>query len=352
VIARLLSGLDEGQYLAVRLALGVTLACGLAWGIGWTLSFITPLLVVSFLGTETPSPTLKGQLGVLLVVALGALVGLLISSWLIPFPLLCLTVIGYGLFSAFYLQRGGTSGFVVLMLLIAVLVIPLMGLTSHALALIFTVGFFQAGVVALLVASLMHWILPNRREPAPVAPGDVPDARDRVGYAAVRTLVLLPLVFFFYSFSLVDSLVMLVFAAIFAQQTSVEVGLRTAGALLLANVAGGLLAQVVFHLFVAVPTLPMMLLVMFGVVLFIGPRRFSDRPTAALYTTALSTLLVILGPSVMSSSAEPDAKFLVRVLQIALASAYLLVGFSTLGWVRDRARAIGRPAWLPRRTEA
>lgn len=341
-MASLSSGLSDGHYLAVRLALGVTLACALAWGVGWTLSFITPLLVVSFLGAESPTPTLKGQVGVLLIMALGALAGFLISSWLVPFPLLCLTVIGYGLFCSFYLQRGGAPGFVVLMLLIAVLVIPLMGLTSHAAVRIFAVGFFQAGAVALIVVSLMHWLLPNRREPGPLTAVAAPDASDRVGYAAVRTVVLLPLVLFFYSFALVDSLVMLVFAAIFAQQASVEVGLKTASALLLANVFGGLLAQVVFYLFVAVPTLPMMVLVMFGVGLFIGGRRFSDRPTAVLYTTALSTLLVILGPSVMSASAEPDAKFLLRVMQIALASAYLLVGFALLEWARERSAALRR----------
>ena len=141
---------------------------------------------------------------------------------------------------------------------------------------------------------------------------------------------MLPLVALFFSLGLVDSILTLVFAAIFAQQPDLRSGLRGAAALVLANFAGGLAAVLVFGLFVGAPTFTFMIAMMLLVGLLFGKRIFSDRPSAGLYGTAISTLLIIAGGAVTSTGDATTLDVLQRVFQIGLAAAYLVVAFSLI----------------------
>ena len=94
--------------------------------------------------------------------------------------------------------------------------------------------------------------------------------------------------------------------------------------LVLANTAGGIASIIVFELLVIVPMLGYYLMLVGLVGLIFGGRLFSTRPTAALYGTAFSTFLVIIG-STTGGDSEADAKAYSRVLQIMLSVVYVVV---------------------------
>ena len=51
----------------LRYAVGSTLAMAVAMGLDWPLSFLTPVLTLSFLASPAPRPTLKMGLGFILI---------------------------------------------------------------------------------------------------------------------------------------------------------------------------------------------------------------------------------------------------------------------------------------------
>jgi hypothetical protein len=323
------SRFDESDRRALRLGLGLAIACGLAWGVVWDLSVLTPVLAVSFLSTRGPAPTLRAQLSILLMIAAASILGLFIAVVLTPFPGLCLAVICSGLFYAFYLQAGGGSPFVVLMLLMALLVIPLLGAESAAVAVMFALGFAISGAAALFVVTAVFVLIPEPGTNAEAPGKSSAKVSQQMCYeqALPRTLAMLPLVALFFSQGLVSSLLTLVFAAIFAQQPDMRTGLKGAAALVVANFAGGLVAVGVFSLLVGAPTFTFMIALMSLLGVLFGSRIFSDRPTAALYSTALSTLLIIAGGAVTSQGDATTYDVLVRLLQIGAAAIYLVVAF-------------------------
>jgi hypothetical protein len=324
------SRFDESGRRVLRLGVGLAAACGLAWGVVWDLSVLTPVLAVSFLSAGGPAPTLRAQLGILLMIAAAAIFGLFIAVVLTPFPGLCLTVICSGLFYAFYLQASGGSPFVVLMLLMALLVIPLLGAESAPVAVVFAQGFAISGAAALFIVTAAFMLIPEPDTDVEAPEKASAEVSRHACYeqALPRALAMLPLVALFFSQGLVDSLLTLVFAAIFAQQPDMRTGLKGAVALVLANFGGGLLAVGVFGLLVGAPTFTFMIAAIMFLGVFFGSRIFSERPAAKLYGTALSTLLIIAGGAVTSEGDATTFDVLQRVFQIGMAAAYLIIAFS------------------------
>ncbi len=71
---------DVTSLRVLRYAIGSAAAMALAMGVGWQLSFLTPVLALSFLGTPTPRPTLREGLLFVATIAVACLAGLLLAS--------------------------------------------------------------------------------------------------------------------------------------------------------------------------------------------------------------------------------------------------------------------------------
>jgi hypothetical protein len=91
-------------------------------------------------------------------------------------------------------------------------------------------------------------------------------------------------------------------------------------------VGGGLAAIVAFNLLTVVPNLILLglLTLLFG--LFFGEKLFSGKPVSALYGTAFSTFLLILG-NVTSFIGEAGEMVWTRIFQLAIVVIYLLTAF-------------------------
>jgi hypothetical protein len=338
---------DAGAVRTLRLAAGITLAAALALGIGWPLSFLAPVLATSLLATRTPCPSLATGVGLVAVITIAGAAGLIaVAPLAIHYPLVCAVALGGLLFGIFRAGYGGTSPFVILFLLIAVLLIPMIAQQSLFAAQEVAVGLIAGGAAAIGLTWVAYAVFPDLPESVVVtAPTDAIASSPRVltQRAAVTTAVVYPVALVFYSFGLTSHLVVLVFIAILAQQPSLVAGRKASGAVILGNLAGGVAAMVFYELLVAAPSFGFFLALMFLTTLLLGAKIFSDDRLAAIYPTVLSTLLLLVGGSVAPYGDDVDTKFQTRIVQIGLASAYVVGAFALIERLRAEASIDERP---------
>jgi hypothetical protein len=329
----------------LRLAMGVTVTVGLALGIGWKLSFITPVLVASFLSAPAPGPSARAGLGIILSIAGAFALGVVVTLALVPYPPVCLLAIALLLFLIFYWNLGGAPPFLVTMLLIAVTVIPLMGTQSGALVVEFAKGFLLSGSIAVGLVYVAHALLPDpttlasQAPPPAPAPSMPPDERLRL--AVISTAVVFPLAVLFLTFQLTGALLVLVFVALLAQQPSLVTGLKGGLFLIAGSLLGGITAVVFYNLLIAVPSFFFLLLLTLLVCLLYGEQIFSDNRVGALFASGITTVFVLIGSGTGPIGDEADAKFYTRIFLIIVATVYMVGAMSLLEHLthrRERAR--------------
>lgn len=314
------------QTRALRLALGVTLSVALAYAIAWPISFLTTVLVAKFLSAPTPRPSLKAGLGIIVSLALASLAGMLLVWTVVPFMVVCLLLIGLGLFWIFLLNARGVSPFLIVMLTIGVTLLPMLALNSPALAGQVALGLVFGGAVSVLIVWLAFVLVPDPSgATSDIVPEQLPEKSFSVQlhYATVSTLIVMPLVVVFYMLNFSGAALMMVFVAIMAQQPQLKSTVVGGVMMVLGNTFGGLVAIIVYNLLVAVPSFAFLLLVVLLFSLLFAQLIFSGHKLAAVYASAFTTMLVLLGSSTGTFGKEADVNFYLRILQIIMASVYM-----------------------------
>lgn len=324
---------DSRGLRVLRYAIGSTIAMSVAMGFNWQLSFLVPVLSLSFLASPAPRPTLEQGVNFVAIVGVACLAGFLLGVYVISYPLLYIPLAGLVLFRLFYYKATGRSPLLTTWLLIALLVIPLITITSPAIAGLVAIGILVGAAVTVLVVWLTYGLLPDppvtsgSGEPAPSARPSVPPATERFKTAAISTLVVLPVFVLFYSFRLQSSLLILVFVGLLSSQPGFATNFKAGGALVIGNAIGGGAAIVMYELLVVVPEFYFLIVVTLLAGLLFGARVFSDKPTAKLYGMAFSTLLLVIGSTTAGGSSEAGAKVYTRVAQIIIAVVYVVMAF-------------------------
>jgi hypothetical protein len=338
--------LDTRGRQILRYALGATMAMAVALGFNWQLSFLAPVLSLSFLASPGPRPALRQGGGFLATIAVACVAGLLLGKFLIAYPVVYIPFTGLVLLRLFYMKAGGRSPMLTMWLLIALLVIPLIVMTSPAIAGMAAAGILISAAATLCVVWLTHGLLPDPPRdvsdlgrPAPAEQPAVPPPLERFKTAAISTLVVLPLLTLFYSFQLQSALLILVFVALLSSQPGFATNFKAGGALVLGNTIGGAAAVLVYQMLVIVPEFYFLILITFLAGLVFGAQVFSNRPTAKLYGMAFSTLLLVIASTTASGSTEASEKVYARVIQIVIAVVYVVMAFG----VADRFVRRGRP---------
>jgi hypothetical protein len=317
----------------LRYALGSTIAMTVALGVGWQLSFLAPVLSLGFLASPAPRPSLKQGVGFLATIAVACLAGLMLGRYLISLPLVYVPFTGFLLLRLFYMKASGRSPLLTMWLLIALLVIPLITMTSPAIANWVAAGILISATATVGVVWLTHGLLPDpahqhsANAAAVAAAPAVLLPAERFHTAAVSTLVVLPLLVLFYSLQLQSALLILIFVALLSSQPGFASNFKAGAALVVGNAMGGAAAIVVYELLVIVPEFGFLIVVTLLAGLIFGTRVFSDKPTAKLYGMAFSTLLLVIGSTTTSASAEAGAKVYTRVVQIVIAVVYVVMAF-------------------------
>ena len=121
----------------------------------------------------------------------------------------------------------------------------------------------------------------------------------------------------------------LIFVAVYSVAPVLNVSKHDTLYNVLANVLGGCAALVFYWLLVAVPEYYFLIaLSLLGALLF-GAMMFSDRPSAAYYSAAFSTLLVLICTS-MGEGADFAANFWICVALAAITGLYVVGALSVL----------------------
>ncbi|UCH84426.1 MAG: DUF2955 domain-containing protein, partial [Candidatus Latescibacterota bacterium] len=213
------SGDDYLRNLRIlRYAVGSTLAMAFAMGFGWQLSYLTPVLALSFLATPAPRPTLKDGVLFVAVIAVACMAGSLLGRHLLPYPLVFIPFTGLVLLHLFYAKSGGASPLLITWLMIAVLLIPLVAMQSSALVVGVAGGLILGAAMTVIMVWLAYGIFPDpvglSAQSAAPAPAQNPSKAERVRDSLMSTVVVLPVMVLFYCFEFVSSLLVLIFIAL------------------------------------------------------------------------------------------------------------------------------------------
>jgi hypothetical protein len=326
---------DVRSIRTLRLGVGITLAAGVSLAVGWPAAFLTPVLATSLLASGAPCPSLRTGAVLVAIIAASSVFGLVVLAPLaIYYPMICAIAIGLFLFLIFRASYGGTSPFLVLWLLIAVLLLPMIAQESLAAAQELAGSMVLSGAAAVGFTWVAHTLVPDPPGVAPPAPAAAADTSQRDVRAAITTGVVLPVALIFYSFGLLSDLVILVFVAILAQQPSLRAGRKASSAVLLGNLGGGIAAMAFYQLLVGAPTLGFFVALLALTSLVVGTLVFSDRPEAPVYATVLSTVLLLVGGSVAPLGDDVGGSFTTRIGQILVAAVYVVGALSLVERVR------------------
>ncbi|GAA5215462.1 DUF2955 domain-containing protein [Corallincola platygyrae] len=332
---------DPQQRRMLRFAIGTTLAMAFAAVSGMPVGYLIPVLTVSLLGNSQPCLDVSSGLKIIVLIAGSALFGLLFSAATLRYPLPCMLLVILLLFRIFYSAAKGAPAIVSAMLLIAITMVPVVALTHQALALMVAGGLATAGLFAVFFLWLSHTLVPDLGTDAPAAQAPKPDPiseADATRSALISTSVVAPAVVLFYYWGITSHLLTLVFICLLALNPNLQKSGKGALALLLANFSGGLVALLLFQLLVAMPELTALIIFVFATALLFSQRLFSDRPTAPLYATAFSTVLLLIGSTTGDFGGDADEKFYARIIGIGLAAVYVIFGFVVVAIFSPKAR--------------
>jgi len=323
----------------LRYAFGVTGAVAIAFAVNWPLSFLTPVFVAVFLALPLPTMTIRQGLNGLLYVVAAFFLGLSFTLFLLPFPLVYVFLLGLTLFHIYYLANRRGPVLLVLFSLMAVLILPMLGITHDVFPTVFALYFAFSAALAVLFVWLAHGLFPD---PAAGKAGRGRTARFQPGYsrpAAITafksTVAILPIAVLFISANWSSQLLIMIFAAIFSLSPGLAQGTAAALKSLKSTLIGGVAALGFFYLLIAVPELYFFIILMLLTTLWFGAGIFSDHPNAQYLSSAVTTIIVLLGSS-MGEDASITDTFVTRVLLISASALYIVGIFSVLDGIFSR----------------
>lgn len=321
---------DEASlHATLRFAVGVTGAFVLSELLQWWPSFLAPVLAAVLLGNLPMRPPLKMALALIATMTAGALAVFALASFLHDIPVELFGVIGLGLFLCFLAMASGRPVLPFILLLMCLTTIPVLVMVAPTQAGILPTALIRGIVLALAVTWVVHVLWPRTQapKPKPAAPANSATPLTR---ALLSTAVVMPLMLVYLLFGLTDALPVLLATVLLVINFDLQSGRVQALAMILGNFAGGLLALVLHTLLLIVPSLPVLALLSFVVLLGFGQRIAAGGPAASVALIACNAMLIIFSLAIASGSASL-ALWLVRVFQFALAGAFAMV-MMTLLW--------------------
>ena len=328
---------------ALRFATGMALSIAIAYGVSWPMAWLATILTAAFLGNRAPAPNLKASLAVLLAIALIFGVGLFTTLHFYHYPLVFAVLVGLALYLNFFLAARGGSKLIVLLCTMAILLIPLVGGPEPRLAMMVSSGFLTSAAVALFCTQVAHTLVPGGTVP----PTRATEVADHPAQSAwLSTAVILPVALVCLTFNMTGAVLPLIQISALSQKPDFSMGAAGGKALIAANLGGGLVAVAFYQLLQISPTYPFLVAGLTALALLFSRYIFSDRPTAPLYASAFSTVLILIGGGTGQFGGDTDAGFYQRIVLILLAVCYVVGALSLLQMHTVRERWLRMGHWL------
>ncbi len=328
----------------LRLAFGVWAAIAVAYGVAWQLSFIAPLFATIFLVFPAWIGW-KMAIQLLRRLSYSLLLGLLISEFLLGFPVICILVYGLLFFFIYYNDTPLAPPFAAMFMTIGITIVPMMGLAGAGLPQFIAMSLFVNLGLGLVCAWIFHSLMPNSlatqniQAPAgkKAAPPSLAPREERVRQALTSTIVALTAIIIFFSLNLVAyafAMIQICFMVGAPNAKGSAQALKDNG---VACCIGGLAIIIVFNLLVAVPTYPFLLLLCLLCTLLFSKQIFSGTPMSKAYMSGLTTFLVLLGTSTMVEKVA-SINFYLRIAQILFAGLFAVAGLLFVGYLLNPDR--------------
>ena len=324
------TSLSLSQVRALRLGLGVAICFIIAVSINWQLAYLTPVLLSKLLSSPKKPISAKAGMGLLIIILLSFFPFLILGQIAIVQPAVAIALSLLGFFYIFYANAlGKLNPIITIMMLIGITVLPLMTLTKPELSWWFTSGFIFSAGMAIVFALICFWLMPDPADthyPAPAEPQSNTEKLLAQIQAGISTLVVFPLALYFYATNALSEALIIVFVAILMQNTDLASNIKAGIGLVVTNILGGVVALAIFTILAAAPTLPIFTLIMMAGCLLVAQQMYSDSKLAPFFAAGFSTTLVLLGSITTSAGGDFNEKFFTRIIQITLASSYVVLG--------------------------
>jgi hypothetical protein len=332
----------SATHAVLRFAVAVTAAFVIGEVLGWWPSFLAAVLAAVLLASLPVRPTLRMAVGLVAVMAVVAWLPYLLASLLRGVPVVLFGLVALGMLLGFHALLLGRPKLPAMLLLICLAVIPVVVLTApaQAAALPWALVRGMALALGLILVTWAAWpaLPPPRAMPAQAPPG-VTSSR----LALLATGVMLPILLVYLLFGLVDALPVIVTTVMLVMNFDPAQSARHALALILGNLAGGLLGWCMHLALLTTPTLPFLALLLFLVSIGFAQRIAVGGAVGAVALVACNAALIIFGTALATGPASVMV-WLTRLTQFALAGAFAL-GMMHLLWQRF-ATVAARPAAL------
>ncbi|WP_187993049.1 DUF2955 domain-containing protein [Vibrio harveyi] len=311
------------QRRILRFTIGVGLAVFLAAWINWQLAFVAPVFTAKFL---VDKPNLHRETIYELLLALIATMGLglLLSGGITQYPIVLLIAVGLMMAWGYYLFTDPKWNLFATILLIAVLMLPFMAINNPAISVVLASGLAISGAVSVAIFALVHIYLP---EPDSEFAGYAapPIGKEQRWHASFRAMLIsFPVVCFFFVFQISEALLTMMFVALLSLMITSEKSVKLSAFLIISNGIGGILAILAFSILAIVPSIFFYTAFIALLAVLIGKKIYSVPEKAPIFATAFSTLLVLIGSTLMSSG-DIDSNTFIRIFQLVLVGTYMIL---------------------------
>ena len=324
----ILATLPQREIRKIRFFVGVTIAIAIAFIANWPLAFITPVLVAKFLESKKPKLPFKKLLSIFFIVLSAFILSSLFTKLLLPFPIVFMLLMTLLIFWISYWNNSGGNELVITMLLIGFTITPMLTLLHQEVAQIFIFGLLFSCFTSLIIIMIMHELIADHTQDeklnntqTEIAPNN---KTTRVKLSLLSTLMIMPVMLFFFSFDLSSSVLILVFITMLAQKPDLVAGVKGSKALLIGNTIGGLVAIAMYSILTIAPNFIFLMLLFSLVVIVFSRIIFSEKALAPIYAMAFTTVIILIFGAT-SGTADADEKFYTRIFQIGCACAYIVV---------------------------
>ena len=329
--------LARAKRQGLRVVLAVTVGFSLGLVHGSVLPFLAPLFATQFLLASYNPPGLRQGLGtVLLILMVGALL-IFLTGLLGDRPLILLPLLWLCYFSCFFAQGRQIGGAGPALMLVIAIVVPLLDILQRDLGESIVLILAKAVSIALLLTWGAHAVFPDvgqtQVNPAPVSRLEL----ERVTrQAMVSGVILLSIV----TLCLIDSrlataMVIPITVASLLSQFELGMSTRTAAALIMINLLGGVAASLAFTVVELRPSLLWVILSLLLVSLLFAGRAVLGAVTGKVFGGGLTTFLILFGLGVSPLPGETPELFSTRIAYVLFAAVYALC-MASLFWPRPR----------------
>ncbi|CAH1234941.1 Membrane protein [Vibrio harveyi] len=311
------------QRRILRFTIGVGLAVFLAAWINWQLAFVAPVFIAKFL---VDKPNLHRETVYELLLALIATMGLglLLSGGITQYPIVLLIAVGLMMAWGYYLFTDPKWNLFATILLIAVLMLPFMAINNPAISVVLASGLAISGAVSVAIFALVHIYLP---EPDSEFAGYAapPIGKEQRWHASFQAMLIsFPVVCFFFVFQISEALLTMMFVALLSLMITSEKSVKLSAFLIISNGIGGILAILAFSILAIVPSIFFYTAFITLLAVVIGKKIYTVPEKAPIFATAFSTLLVLIGSTLMSSG-DIDSNTFIRIFQLVLVGTYMIL---------------------------